>query len=158
MTLQEQLRELNLCDNAVLRHGFVDYNRDYQLTVESVVGPMPPGLYSYLFRGCVEAIYESNVPAAGFSVNDVYIDHQAWEAAGCPAGFVWGVKWADAYPGWYEVNDSPRAARHASELGIDMHEIVVETDTYTLNLVFHDLVVTVRSDALEERPGRIENG
>ena len=142
MSLRDQMKECDIFDNAVLRHGFTDYNRDYEMTVNSIVGPMPSGLYSYLFRGCVEAACKSNVLVHSPSLDDVFIDYQAWEAAGTPDGFVWGVKWADAYPGWRYIEKSPSAANYSKKLSIEMHEVIIETNTYTIDLVFHDLLVT----------------
>ncbi len=58
-----------------------------------------------------------------------------------PAGFMWGVKSAEAYPGWTYVADSERAAIWSKKMGLPMHEIVIETNVYKLSLVFHALVV-----------------
>jgi hypothetical protein len=34
-----------------------------------------------------------------WSWDDLFIDYETCERAGNPEGFVWGVNWADAYPG-----------------------------------------------------------
>jgi hypothetical protein len=97
--------------------------------------------YRYLFRGCVEAHYRCGV-VAHFSLDDTFIDYGSWQAAGEPKGFVWGVNWADAWPGWTYLGESERATEWACKLGVAMHEVLIETNTYTLALVFADLAVT----------------
>ena len=62
---------------------------------------------------------------------------------GEPEGFVWGVNWADAYSGLAYVDESATAASWSDKLGFLMHEVVIETNTYTLALVFHDVAVIV---------------
>jgi hypothetical protein len=75
------------------------------------------------------------------SWDDVLIDWDEWEAADNPEGFVWGKKFADAYPGLSYVTDSPLAASWTERLGHEMHEVMIETNTFLLRLVCHDLRV-----------------
>lgn len=57
-------------------------------------------------------------------------------------GYVWGIRWQDLYPGAKVVADSAVASRWQSEIGIDFHEVVFETNGHNLRLVFSDLEVT----------------
>jgi hypothetical protein len=140
-------------DSAVVSHGFTRYNRDYDVVIETVAA-LPPevpigdttgsyveGRYRYRFTHCVEAHVSTVVrdDVWRYSWDDVYTDYDAWQAAGTPEGFVWGTDFADAYPGLSYVADSSRAARWTERLGREMHETVIETNTFTLHLVCHDL-------------------
>jgi hypothetical protein len=142
-TVRELLKVWDFFDQAITGHGFTAYNRDYRLDVVFVGADKVEHPVEYLFRGCVEAHYESRVvppPSAAF-MDDRFIDFERWEAAGHPKGFVWGVNHADAYPGLTYVENSERAASWARSLSLPMHEVTIETNTYLLRLVFHDLRV-----------------
>lgn len=141
MNVEETLKLYDLSDNAVRSHGFTDYHRDYQIVAELGIGDELPGKFVFLFRGCVEVEYKLTLPENGFSVDDVFIDYEQWEAAGSPEGYVWGVKWACAYPGWKYVLDSGRAAVWAEKFKAEMHEVLIETNAFALRLIFHDLAV-----------------
>jgi hypothetical protein len=142
-------------DSAIVSHGFTDYHRDYDVMVD-VPAALPPevpigdtagsyieGRYRYRFTHCPDVRVTTMVgdDVWRHSWDDVFTDYQAWEAAANPKGFVWGVKWADAYPGLSYVADSSLAASWAERVGHEMHEVVIETNTFTLRLVFHDLRV-----------------
>lgn len=75
------------------------------------------------------------------SWGDEFISYPAWEEAGAPAGFVWGVEWADAYPGPSLDASSSSAAKWVERLGRPVHEIRIETNAYLLRLVCHSLHV-----------------
>jgi hypothetical protein len=142
-------------DSAIVSHGFTDYLRDYDVVID-VLAALPPevptgdstgsyiaGRYRYRFTHCPEVRITSIVKdeAWRYSWDDVFTDYQAWEAAGNPEGFVWGVKWADAYPGLSYVTDESLAAPWTERLAHDMHEVAIETNAFTLRLVCHDLRV-----------------
>src|SRR5262245_13715960 len=131
MSIRESLDRYDLFDNAILRHGFLDYKRDYEVVAQLIVGSGAPEVYRYLFRGCVEVHYESRVLARGFSMDDVFIDSDRWREAGQPEGFVWGVKWAGAYPGWDYGDYSDRSEEWSRKLNLAMHEFSLQTDTYS---------------------------
>lgn len=148
MSVRETLEQYDFFDQAIVEHGFTRSNRDYRLIAKIHGQPAAElpvqhlSTYTFLFRGCVEAHYASAVPPAGFSMDDIFIDYDRWQAAGHPHGFVWGVNWADAYPGLRYVEASPKAATWAERLSLAMHEVTIETNTYTLRLIFHDVTVT----------------
>jgi hypothetical protein len=149
MTVRETLEAYSFFDQAILEHGFTVSNRDYRL-VASICGQPGPRqpvrelcTYTYLFKLCVEARYASAVPPSGILADDVFVDYDRWKTAGEPDGFVWGVNWALAYPGLRYAESSESAATWTERLGLSMHEVAIETNTYTLVLVFHDVAVTV---------------
>jgi len=138
-----------LFNQPVVRHGFATSNRDYDVLVD-VTAAKPDGTGSYIagrhryrFTHCVLAETRTAVPAATRreSWDDAYTDYEAWERAGNPPGFG-GVNWADAYPGLRYVGDSAEAQRWSEDLGRRLHEVRLERNTFTLRVVFHDLVVT----------------
>jgi hypothetical protein len=157
MTIQEMMERHDIFDGAIVHHGFNDALRDYELVTEMYepgANPAEPSriraMVTARFLGCVECHYETAVPdlawapsldAAGLP-NDVFVDFDRWEAAGSPDGYVWGVKYAAAYPGWTYINASPRAEFCSRRLGVAMHEVLIETNVFRLSIVFHALSVT----------------
>jgi hypothetical protein len=140
-------------DSAVVGHGFTPYNRDYDVVIQTVA-PLPQGVpigdttgmyndarYRYRFTHCTEARLTTRVSDEGWlrSWDDVFTDYAAWQAAGTPEGFVWGVDYADAYPGLSYVADSSDAAAWTQRTGRAMHEVMIETNTFVLKLICHDL-------------------
>ena len=95
--------------------------------------------YTFLFKGCVEAHYTLNI-ANGFSMDDIYLDLERANDVSAP-GFIWGVNEADAYPGLTYVGETDRTREWAAKLGVQMHEVLIETNTYSLRLIFNDVAV-----------------
>ena len=143
------LEQWPLFDNSIVRHGFTPYLRDYELEVVAVAATpdgsrsYPEGRYRYLFTHCVveEVVTTVRDDVWPRSWADVFTDYEAWEAAGCPAGYVWGVNEMDAYPGARYLPESRRAAEWSQRLGRLMHEVQIETNAHHLALVFHELRV-----------------
>ena len=138
-----------------MSHGFTEYLRDYDVVID-VPAALPPevpigdttgsyiqGRYRYRFTHCpeVRVMTEVRDEVWRYSWDDVFIDHGVWEAAGNPEGFVWGVNWANAYPGLSYVMDSPLASSWAERLAREMHEVAIETNAFGLRLICHDLRV-----------------
>lgn len=143
--IPDLLRRWDFFEEAIIRHGFTEYNRDYWLEVSFYRGKDdPPHSVYYLFRGCVETRYESrlNSVSAQSLRDDRFVDYLCWDDAGRPQGIVWGLNYAEVYPGWTYVEESERAADWSRKLGIPMHEIVIDTNLYRLSIIFHDLEVT----------------
>jgi hypothetical protein len=140
------LEKYSFFDQPLVEHGFMAYNRDYRVVAEITGRRLPGGKvviikrYVLLFRGCVETHYTTNVHDR--DLDDIFIDHRRWEAAGRPEGFVWGLNFADAYPGARLVEDSQRATAWRETLDRAVHEVVIETNIYDLALVFAELSVT----------------
>lgn len=141
-------------DSAIVAHGFAPHMRDYDVIVE-IPAPKPggsgayiEGRYRYRFTHCVSVRIETALTPENWKLSwaDLYITWPAWNAAGQPAGFPWGLGYADAYPGASTVVASTQAAGWSERLGQAMHEVQIETNVYTLSLICHDL----RIDRLAE--------
>lgn len=137
-----------LFDLPILSHGFAPYQRDY--LIESEIGGQSEsrGRYLFTFTHCPIANLSTTVPDATWKLSwdDRFIDYQRWLASGEPDGYVWGVNWAMAYPGPTYVEGSHLAAEWGDRLGRAMHEAVIETNAFRLQLVFHDLRVERTGD------------
>jgi hypothetical protein len=136
--------------SAVVAHGIAPHMRDYDVVVD-VVAPRPDGRgnfiegrYRYRFTHCPTVSFETSVSDVGWrdSWDDAFVDFGQWEQAGSPGGYVWGVCWSEAYPGMSYIDGSAAAADWSRRLGHELHEVLVDTNAYSLRLVFHDLRVT----------------
>lgn len=131
-------------DHAVVHHGYTNYMRDYEVIVYATADPrtdITPAHLRYLFRYCVEARCETSVPAETWrvSLDDRLIDH---ETGAHLDGYVWGVKWHSLYPGAGLLPESEATRRWSNALGIDFHEVRIETNAHNLTLLFSDLQVS----------------
>jgi hypothetical protein len=142
LTVKELLEREDFLDAALLRHGFTDYMRDYEIIVSGRDGPPRTDVHRYLFIGCAEAVYQTAVSSEYFgpSLPDEFVlagpDNPEEEI---PDGFIWGVRWACAYPGLTYRRDGERARYWEGLLQRPMHEVFLETNAYSLLLVFADV-------------------
>ncbi|MBL7497651.1 hypothetical protein I6A84_05305 [Frankia sp. CNm7] len=135
-------------DQAIVYHAFTDYMRDYEMLVYATSDPrlaVPAEHLRYLFRYCVEVDVRPAVTPEVWkqSLDDRLIDHETGKDLD---GYVWGVKWQALYPGATLLDDSPRAQAWSDAIGIDFHEVRIETNGHNLTLIFNDLSVTPVSD------------
>ncbi|MEU6075990.1 hypothetical protein [Micromonospora sp. NPDC047074] len=131
-------------DQALVYHGFTDYMRDYEVIVYATADPrtgITPAYLRYLFRYCVEASCKTTVapPTWRESLDDRLIDHETGVDLD---GYVWGVKWHSLYPGAQVVDESPVAHSWAEAIGIEFHEVRIESNAHALTLIFSDLQVS----------------
>ncbi|MFJ8554141.1 YxiG-like protein [Streptomyces sp. NPDC093676] len=131
-------------DHAVVHHGYTDYMRDYEVIVYATADPrtgIAPSYLRYLFRYCVEARCVTSVSAQTWqeSLDDRLIEHETGVDLG---GYVWGVKWHGLYPGAKLLPESEATRRWSKTLGIDFHEVRMETSAHNLTLLFSDLQVS----------------
>lgn len=101
------------------------------------------GRYLCFFTHCVFAHVETRVHDNQWrtSWNDEFTDYQTWQNTGEPDGFVWGTNWSLAYPGLEYIRDSKLATRWSGKLGKEMHEVIVQTEAFQIQLIFHDIRV-----------------
>lgn len=135
-------------DQALIYHAFTTYMRDYEAIVYATADPrtgIPPAHLRYLFRHCVEASVESTVAADTWrrSLDDRLIRYDTGVELD---GYVWGVNWHLLYPGMSAVSPSARAAKWSSDIGIDFHEVHIETNAHKISLIFSELEVTEVAD------------
>ncbi|WP_329128907.1 hypothetical protein OG552_01650 [Streptomyces sp. NBC_01476] len=131
-------------DHAVVHHGYTNYMRDYEVIVHATAAPstgIAPSHLRYLFRYCVEAWCRTSVPAETWrvSLDDRLIDYETGVDLD---GYVWGVKWHCMYPGAKLLPESEATQRWSKALGIDFHEVHLETNAHNLTLLFSDLQVS----------------
>ncbi|MFI0718330.1 hypothetical protein [Streptomyces sp. NPDC021224] len=131
-------------DTAVVHHGYTSYLRDYEVIVYATADPstgIEPTHLRYLFRYCVEARCETTVrpDVWRISLDERLIDHETGVDLD---GYVWGVKWHGLYPGATILPESETTRRWRQAVGIDFHEVRLETNAHSLTLVFSDLQVT----------------
>ncbi|WP_326692257.1 MULTISPECIES: hypothetical protein [unclassified Streptomyces] len=140
--LEQMLEET--FDQAVVHHGFTNYMRDYEVFVYATADPrtgVGPAYLRHLFRYCVEARCETSVSAETWrgSLDERLIDHETGVDLD---GYVWGVKWHCLYPGAKVLPESEATRRWSREVGIDFHEVLIETNAHRLTLTFSDLQVS----------------
>jgi hypothetical protein len=140
--LEQMLDEV--FDHAVVHHGYTNYMRDYEVIVFANAAPssdISPAHLRYLFRHCVEARCETSVSEETWriSLDDRLIDYETGVDLD---GFVWGVNWHCLYPGAKLLPESEATRRWSKALGIDFHEIRIETNAHNLTLLFSDLQVS----------------
>jgi hypothetical protein len=149
VTAVECLEGWPLFNNAIVQYGFTPYLRDYELQVVATAAvpgearSYQEGRYRFLFTHCVLARVETAVGEEGWrsSWDDLFTDYAAWERAGCPSGYVFGVNEMEAYPGATYIADSLLAAEWTRRLDRRMHEVKIESNGHRLQLVFHSLRV-----------------
>lgn len=141
ITVKELLEREDFFDAAILRHSFTDYIRDYEIIVGARNGPPNTDIHKYQFVGCVEAHYETKLRenfTQSLSDENVHSGPE-YPDKDEPDGFIWGVRFAESYPGLMYVENGERAIHWSRIVGRSMHEIALETNCFNLRLVFADL-------------------
>jgi hypothetical protein len=141
-SIPELLESQSFDEAAVIRHGFVDYIRDYEIIVTARLGGPLTDIHRYLFIGCVEARYQTAVADAVFvkSLPDSFV-YAGPDYVGKPDpdGFIWGVRASRAYPGLSYETPSPLSQEWSNRLGLPMHHVNLTTEAFSLDLVFADV-------------------
>lgn len=140
------LEAFNLYDSAIIRHGFTDYMRDYEVVIY-----FPPDLgdavRKFQFVGCAEAQYMTALRHFAVSLPDENVTVNLSDPPeDFPTGFIWAVRDATLVPGFSYIEDGEQAAFWSNKLGRKMHEVLFETNVYNLRLVFADVRTTVIED------------
>lgn len=130
--LRDWLPEL---DFVLFQHGFADHGRDYRFVVQAT------GTFELTLTHVVEMQYQTRVRDDVWPVSwdDRFIDYETWQAAGEPDGYVWGTNWSLAYPGLTMPDDDPAAAKWSERLAKTMYAMAIETDRFSLSMIFHDV-------------------
>jgi hypothetical protein len=139
---------MQLFDLPILEHRFARHQRDYLIVAELGGDTAACGQYLYTFTHCPHARLTTNVTDATWqrSWADELLDYNEANRKGPPDAYVWGVNWSMAYPGPMYVEDSVLAASWSARFRHQMHEATVDTEAYSLQLVFHDITVRKISD------------
>jgi hypothetical protein len=128
-----------LFDQALIFHGFTDYVRDYELVVYEKTAVRPPRLLRCVFKYCVEA--RVGTPGPEFWKVSL-ADHLLQFPHEPTQGFVWGVKYQELYPGGRVNAESDLARRWSEAVGVEFHEVLIETNCQKITLVASDAEVT----------------
>lgn len=133
-----------LFDSFIVEHGFVSYLRDYDLIIQISLSRQ-----LFRFTHCVSAIAKTSVRDMTWqeSWDDAFTSEEAYEKAGRPEGYFWGVGYSMAYPGATLRADSAGARDWSHRLGKQMWEVIIETNAHNIELIFHDLRVIDLPDA-----------
>lgn len=130
------------CD--VLRHGFRDYMRDYELLIDNR-GPGPgteehPDGFRVLFRHCVWAEVRSVVAPETWrrSLGDEQLEMATAreDREHHKVGFVWGVRHQFCYPGGRIIDRSAQAAEWTAAIGIVFEEVQIDCSVHRIRLVY----------------------
>jgi hypothetical protein len=136
-------------DHAVIFHGFARHLRDYDFYVYLQAAPstgIAPEHRRYRFTHCVVAEASTALSAETWkrSLDPRLVDYQSYLASSDEVdGYVWGVNWQCAYPGFALVEDSERARTWSTEVGIPFYEATYEGNGHRVRLVFSDLEVSL---------------
>lgn len=144
-TVKELLEQNDFYDYAIVRHGFTDYMRDYEIIVHFGFHS-GNALEKYQFVGCIEATYSSalspRVLAQSLADENV-LAGPGTVKGDLPEGYIWGVRYAAVDPGWRYVENGERAMQWSKLMGRKMHEIDINTNVFNLKLVFADIRVAL---------------
>ena len=146
--LQRVMDKFDLFDNALLFHSYTEYMRDYALIVEIHIGPAEQGIYSYLFKYCVETHVHTSVQDEVYikSLDERLIDYNIGKDLD---SYVWGVNWSILYPGWTLKTLSKNADDWSKRLGLDFHEVEIVSNAFSISLILSALDVQKLSDRID---------
>ncbi len=124
---------LPLFDFAVLKHSFASHGRDYVFLIQDWVGS-----HELTFTHVTQFQYETRVNDELWSRSwsDEFLDYEKWLSAGEPNGYVWGTEWSLAYPGISLPDESKEAEDWSHRLSRPMYPFLIETDRFSIRLVF----------------------
>ena len=140
----------DLTDCAILSHGYLPYNRDYYFFIEIDNKDDLSGQYLITFSHSydlrIKSILKSSIIKQ--SLDDLFTDFRNWQNSGEPEGHVWGCNFLVAYPGFSRVFPSDIALKWTNDLGIEMNELLVETNIYNISLIYNEFKLEKRNDDL----------
>jgi hypothetical protein len=143
-------------DWALIFHGFRSYMRDYEVIMWSPESSGESGTYSVLLKHCVEVNVRSAIrpDVWRISLDDRLTSFDTFseldQAGSYDGGFVWGVGWANLYPGWSVSEASERAEEWTQHVGIQFHEARIASNVYDLTAIFAELMITKLSDGNDD--------
>jgi len=126
-----------------MQHGFAPHGRDYVFIIQDFWGT-----HELTFSHVVDLKYGTRVRDEVWleSWSNEFVDYGAWLAAGEPNGYVWGSNWSLAYPGISLPSATPEAEDWSRRLRRPMHLVVIETDRFSIALIFSDARLRKLSD------------
>ena len=140
MDIKKKLGLIELFDIPISSHGFAHHMRDYQFVIESATHEDGTGKFLITFTHCFDLKYECTFDKDLLkrSWSDDLIDYKKWKESGEQEGYVWGVNWANSYPGFELKKESKLAQKWEDRLDGPMFEMKLATNVFNLKFVFHD--------------------
>jgi len=138
MTIEEKLKEYDLFDQSITRHGMLECIRDYEV-IGYLSGMDFDSEVQYIFKGCIKVDYKVKVAPEHYSMDDRLLDLDRQDEESYPKGFIWGAKFAVVYPGWTLKQDTDELKRLEKTYGLKFYEICFDTNAYDLTITFHDI-------------------
>ncbi|MFE5828901.1 hypothetical protein ACFQ67_08655 [Streptomyces sp. NPDC056488] len=142
MDTAELQRTLNEhIEAVVVHHGYTTSMRDHEVIINVWEGPQSPSTcLRYLFRYCVEARCETFLSTETWrdSLDARLLDG---ETAIDLDGYVRGANQHELYGAELRLR-SEAALNWSKAVGIDFHEVRIETNAHDLTLLFSDLEVS----------------
>ncbi len=136
MTIEEKLKEYDLFDQLITRHGMLECIRDYEV-IGYLSGMAFDSEVQYIFKGCIKVDYKVKVAPEHYSMDDRLLDLDRQDEENYPKGFIWGAKFAVVYPGWTLKQDTDALKRLEKTYGLKFYEICFDTNAYDLTITFH---------------------
>jgi hypothetical protein len=140
MTIKERLYEYDLYDQSIIQHGFLENNRDYQI-IGLLSGSDNNLEVQYVFKGCIKVEYKTIVKPEFYSLDDRLLDLNRQDEPDYPQAYIWGVNEATVFPGWILIEETEELKELGTTYGLEFYQVRFETNTYHLQLIFHDLDV-----------------
>lgn len=138
MTVKEKLKKYDLFDQSIIRHGMLEYIRDYEI-IGYLKGKNSDVELQYIFKGCIKSNFQIKVAPENFSLDKRLLDLDKQTESDYPRGFIWGTNFSIVYPGWKMTENSDELKELEKSYGIKFYEILFETNAYELTLIFHDV-------------------
>lgn len=122
-----------------MEHGFLPHGRDYRFVIQDSLC-RDPGTYELVFTHVVDLKYQTRVGDNVWpqSWGDEFTDYAKWTESGEPEGYVFGTDWSLAYPGITILASSPDTHNWSERLERAMHSVEIETDRFSITLVFSE--------------------
>jgi hypothetical protein len=137
----EKIDQENFLASPIIRHGFTDYMRDYEVIVVGRRGEPFDDVHRYLFVGCVEACVATGVEPKTYasSIGDEFVyAGPDYPDRPEPDGYIWGVRYSSGLAGIECKPDGARSAEWSRKTDREMYEVWIDTDAFHLALVFFD--------------------
>jgi hypothetical protein len=140
--IQRAIRDkLAESDFVVLGHGYARHGRDYLLELQGPKGTYILTLTHAVFLTCGTMLRPAEWKQ---SWDDVFTHFNKWEDLGKPTGFVFGVNYSVAWPG-FSFHDSHYVEYWSKKLEKEMWGCRLQTNVFDLYVVFHEARLMKRS-------------
>jgi hypothetical protein len=139
--IEDKLKEYDFFDGGIIRHGNVDYIRDYEV-IAYIPGQTIAYEVRYLFKGCLKVNFEVMVKPEHFSMDEKLLDLSRQEEPDYPKAFIWAAG-AIAYPGWKLEENTEGLKVLENEYKLKLYKILIETNAYNLSIIFNDLEIQI---------------